>query len=131
MKIMHTSSNEVVPPVAKRRYYSPELKVQVVQECRQAGASIARVALAHGINANIVHRWIHEEERSALLLRAKSFLPVTLGSVVTPRLAAVVDTPAPMPDIRVQIQRGASAITVNWPLDGAAACASWLQELLR
>ena len=130
MKIMHTSSNQVAPAVVKRRYYSPELKVQVVQECRQAGASIARVALAHGINANIVHRWIHEDERSALLLRAKSFLPVTLDSVGAPTPTAQ-GAPGPVPDIRVQIQRGSSAITVNWPLDGAAACASWLQNLLR
>ncbi len=59
MKIVHTSSNGVDAPGAKRRYYSPELKTQVIQECRQVDASIARVALAHGINANIVHRWLH------------------------------------------------------------------------
>ena len=53
MKIMHTSSNEVAPPVVKRRYYGPELKVQVVQECRQAAHGTAevdgleRLAVAH------------------------------------------------------------------------------------
>lgn len=56
MKIMHTSSNELDNPRSKRRYYSPQLKAEVIQECRQSGASVAGVALAHGINANIVHR---------------------------------------------------------------------------
>ncbi|HQS86355.1 MAG TPA: transposase [Polaromonas sp.] len=41
----------------KRRVYSTEIKTRIAQECRQPGASVAGVALAHGINANIVHRW--------------------------------------------------------------------------
>ncbi|MFC5521671.1 transposase [Polaromonas jejuensis] len=40
------------PNAPKRRDYSPELKTQVVAECWVAGASVAGVALAHGINAN-------------------------------------------------------------------------------
>ncbi|MDE1557443.1 transposase, partial [Comamonas aquatica] len=26
-------------------------------ECAQPGASVASVALSHGINANVVHKW--------------------------------------------------------------------------
>jgi hypothetical protein len=33
-------------------------KIQVVQECLQLGVSIASVALQHGINANLVRKWI-------------------------------------------------------------------------
>jgi transposase len=61
MKIVHTSSNEVDSPHPKRRCYSAQLKAEVIQECRQSNASLAGVALAYGINANIVHRWLHEE----------------------------------------------------------------------
>lgn len=60
------------------RYYSPQLKAEVIQECRQGSASVAGVALAHGINANIVHRWLHEDERAALslgLLSSTLFTP--------------------------------------------------------
>jgi len=46
MKIMHTSSNEVDSPRPTRRYYSPQLKTEVIQQCRQSGASVAGVALA-------------------------------------------------------------------------------------
>lgn len=40
-----------------RRRYPVEYKRQVVQESMGSGASIARVALAHGINANQLHNW--------------------------------------------------------------------------
>ena len=130
MKIMHTSSNEVDSPRPTRRYYSPQLKTEVIQECRQSGASVARVALAHGINANIVHRWLHEDERAALLLRAQSFVPVTLQQA-SPALPTVESGPSVTPDIRVEVHKGNSTITVNWPLEGAASCSAWLREWLR
>jgi transposase-like protein len=41
----------------KRRRYSSELKAQILAECDLPGASVAKVALSHGINANIVHGW--------------------------------------------------------------------------
>ena len=65
-KIMHTMASEAHANRPKRRVYSTELKIQVAQECRQPGASIAGVALSHGINANIVHRWLREQTPSAL-----------------------------------------------------------------
>ena len=130
MKIVHTSSNEVDNPRPKRRYYSLQLKAEVMQQCRQSSASVAGVALAHGINANIVHRWLHEDERAALLLRAQSFMPVTLEKV-PPALTAVSQAPSATTDIRVEVHKGTSTITVNWPLEGAASCSAWLREWLR
>lgn len=130
MKIVHTSSNKVDSPRPTRRYYSPQLKTEVIQECRQSSASVAGVALAHGINANIVHRWLHEDERAALLLRARSFVPVTLEQA-SPALPAVEGGSSATPDIRVEVHKGSSTITVNWPLEGAASCSAWLREWLR
>lgn len=56
IKIMLTMASEAIAGHPKRRLYSPELKDQVVAECSAQGASVAGVALAHGFNANIVHR---------------------------------------------------------------------------
>ncbi|MDV6321551.1 hypothetical protein, partial [Chromohalobacter sp. HP20-39] len=33
--------------------------------------------------------------------------------------------------IRIELQRGAMAITVTWPAGAASDCATWLRELLR
>ena len=42
---------------ATRRRYSQEFKAQVLGECDVPGASVAKVAMSHGINTNIVHGW--------------------------------------------------------------------------
>ena len=69
MNIMHTMASEArTTQVPKRRFYSPELKLQVVQTCAQPGASIAGVALQRGINTNIVHRWIREHSQGTLVI---------------------------------------------------------------
>ncbi|WP_353885777.1 transposase, partial [uncultured Microbacterium sp.] len=44
----------------RRRRHSDEFKAKVVAACRQPGVSIASVALAHELNANLLRRWIHE-----------------------------------------------------------------------
>ena len=127
MKIMHTMASEAPANRPTRRFYSSEFKTQVTQECRQGGASVAGVALSHGINANIVHRWLREPTASALSVQslANAFVPVTL------RDSAPGPAPHAEPDIRVEVQRANATIVVKWPLQGGAACAAWLREWLR
>ena len=127
MKIMHTMASEAHANRPTRRFYSPEFKAQVMQECRQSGASVAGVALSHGINANIVHRWLREQAPSALVPQSQAnvFVPVTLND------SAPGHAPHAEPDIRVEVQRANATIVVKWPLQGGAACAAWLREWLR
>ena len=126
---MHTMASEAHANHTTRRFYSSEFKTQVTQECRQSGASVAGVALSHGINANIVHRWLREFTPTALVpqsqANANAFVPVTLDEPAT--------GPAPHaePDIRVEVHRANTTIVVKWPLQGGAACAAWLREWLR
>jgi transposase len=42
----------------RRRAHSVEFKAQVLAQCAQPGASIAAVALANGVNANLVRKWL-------------------------------------------------------------------------
>ena len=125
MKIMHTMASQAHAKRPARRFYSAELKTQVIQECRQSGSSVAGVALSHGINANIVHRWLREHSQSALVVQPQAFVPVTLDE------AAPVPTPQSAPDIRIEVQRANTTIVVSWPLQGGASCADWLREWLR
>lgn len=125
MKIMHTMASEPRTIQApKRRFYSPELKLQVVGACAQRGASIAGVALQHGINANIVHRWLREHSQGTLIGRPQTFVPVTLSAATEPT------TPQATADIRVEVKRANATIVVHWPLADGAACAQWLRECL-
>ena len=125
MKIMHTMASEANASRPQRRFYSPQLKGQVTQECRQSGASVAGVALSHGINANIVHRWLREHSQTALVPQSQAFVPVTLDE------PAPGSAPQAAPDIRVEVQRANATIVVKWPLQGSAACTAWLREWLR
>ena len=42
----------------KRRTYSDDFKPELVQKCRQPHTSIASVAFEHGINTNLLNRWV-------------------------------------------------------------------------
>jgi transposase len=40
--------------------YDPEAKRELVEVCLQPGVSVARTALEHGINANLLRKWINQ-----------------------------------------------------------------------
>lgn len=67
-----------------RRTYPPEYKRGVVEQCTEPGVSVAGVALAHGINANLVRRWIVRQRRAMSGTTAESpaaLLPVSVQRV--------------------------------------------------
>jgi len=109
---------------ASRRHYSAELKAEVMAQCDAPGASVARVAMSHGINANVVHRWrqLVREGRTAVTLPPREFVPVSLTTAAAPSADS---------DIRIELRRGATAMTIYWPLSAAADCAGWLREWLK
>lgn len=47
-----------------RRSYSKAFKAGIVSQCQATDASVARIALNHGLNVNMVHRWIREQDHS-------------------------------------------------------------------
>ncbi|WP_092474969.1 transposase [Pseudomonas sp. NFACC24-1] len=107
----------------KRRSYSKSFKAQVIQECAQPGASIASVALGHSINANLVHKWIRLQAQKSPSL-SPAFIPLAMP------LARANSHPASS-NICVEIQHPRGTIKVNWPTESAAACATFLRDLLR
>ena len=110
-----------------RRKHSEEFKAQVIQACRQPGVSMASVALANGLNATMLRKWVVEAERAA---GSRSTQPG--AAALTPAFVAVTAPAAQEPvDIRIEIERGNTRITVNWPCAAAPHCATWLRELLR
>lgn len=59
----------------KRQYRSLEEKLRIVQEALAEGASVAGVARAHGVNANLVFNWCRKYRVGRLGSGAK-LLPV-------------------------------------------------------
>ena len=54
-------TSDIKWPQRKRRgRYSNEFKQKLVEACNAPGTSVAAIALANGINANLLRRWISE-----------------------------------------------------------------------
>lgn len=102
-----------------RRRHSEELKAQVVAECAQPGASVAAVALAHGLNANVVHKWRRRGD-AKVSLPATTFVPVTAAAA-----------PQPGEPIRIELRRGGTMVSIAWPVAASAECTVWLRDLLK
>lgn len=123
-----------------RRTYTRQFKAQLVAACQQPGASIAALALHHGMNANVLHRWLKEHALSSchkITLRdpagtaptstpTPAFLPVQL-----PRQLPVQATQQTPPVIRIELRRGATTMEMTWPITAAPDCAAWMRQLLR
>ena len=59
-------------PGAPRRQHDRAFKADLVEQCLVPGASVAAVALAGGINANLLFKWRGEHLRSKQLARPAS-----------------------------------------------------------
>jgi transposase len=106
------------------RAYPPEFKARVLAECAQPGASVAKVALANGLNANMLHTWRRQAHGGAspAVAAAREFVPLPLAA------AAAV---AAVPPIRIELRQGQTSVALAWPVEAADACAAWLRVLLK
>jgi transposase len=134
---MDTSgSGQVVARPAKRgwRRHSEEFKARVIEMARQPNTSVAAVALANGLNANMLRRWVREAGvpstpgREPPVSAPPTFvrLPVP-ATEITPPPGPTSPTDAP-PSIVVEIQRSGATVRANLPL--CPASAAWLREVL-
>lgn len=128
----------------RRREYNAEFKASVLELCRQPGASLAGVALRHGINPNMVHRWMREDRQRLELIKlqrgALEFVPLQLppsllspavGSSLAKCVQPSADQAALAQGVRIEIERAGGKVTVTWPLPSASECGAWLREWLR
>jgi transposase len=81
---------------------------------------VAQVAMAQGINANVVHNW-RRIASGKLLAGPAAFVPVSVHDSIG----------APPADIRIELRHGATSMAVTWPVAAAAECAAWMRELLK
>jgi transposase-like protein len=117
----------------RRRRHSAEFKAAVIRECLKPGVSIAAVALAHSLNANMLRKWVIDAEHKGVApvaakpakipgpppMPAPTFIPLAL--------------PAPVVDgeIRIELQRAGTTVKIVWPAASARDCAAWLSDWLR
>lgn len=108
-----------------RRRYSADFKAQVLGECDAPGASVAKVAMSHGINTNVVHGWrkLAREAGATSAVSSREFVPVVLPAAPMQSVAER--------GIEVELRRGTLTMKITWPSSATAAFAAWTRELLR
>ncbi|MCY0389998.1 transposase, partial [Robbsia sp. Bb-Pol-6] len=63
---MHTIAEEA-PRGRTRRTYSASFRAELIEQCRQPGVSCSAVAVSHGMNPNVLRRWIKEIDSAKAL----------------------------------------------------------------
>lgn len=131
---MNTSDGDYIAR-RRRRRHSAEFKAKVVSACRKPGVSIAAVALANKLNANLLRRWVVAEERAQGAKPNETVSAAPGGSSVENRTFIPIQVErcavTTAQEITLELRRGATVVKVGWPLAAAADCAAWLRELLR
>ena len=116
------------------RKHSDEFKARVVALALEPHASMASVALANGINANMLRCWVRASSlasspstvaRVDRNVQALSFVQLPIQA---DKSLAAPPAPATSPVIEVQIQRGETRVVVSLPMIGDSA--AWVREVL-
>ncbi len=134
--IVHTmlKDSDIARYTARRthRTYTPAFKAELVAACQQPGTSIAALANSHGMNANVLHRWLKEHERTGCHQPIASqpsiapppspsmpeFIPLCLSNPTTEAVPA---------ELKVELRKGPLSMTVTWPMHVAADFAHFAQ----
>lgn len=108
---MGTSNPAVMEAVSSRKtlstkrvHRSPELKHRIVEETLAPGASVARVARAHGVNANQLFHWRRLYRQGRLGAGNRATPGLLAVRVVEPAAGARVTETHPTPSGTMQIE---------------------------
>jgi transposase len=96
----------------------------MVEACSHTGVSMAAVALANGLNANMLRNWV---------VAARTFsTPASNALPPDPGFVPVAIAPATaQSEICIEILRGDTTVRVRWPMQAASECAACLRTWLR
>ena len=154
---MDDDSAVTVTGSRRRRKHTEAFRAEVVLAAQQPGVSVASVALKHGLNANLVRRWVVASERAAQSApsgtqdrfaqsRQRALDRAAVLRAIAPRRRAqhagrpfvplavaspVAAATEPAGQIQIEVSRGATSIRVSWPLAAADECAAWLRQWIR
>ena len=143
---------------APRRRHGAEFKAKVLADCDEPGASISGVALAHGLNANLVRQWRAGRgaklvgmavtppaarkaprptgvQASSLVSVNPEFVAIAMPAPPKTTSGASTDPSEPTrsstadPHIHIELRRGPLHLNVRWPTSAADDATAWLREV--
>lgn len=107
-----------IKPTMKRRRYSAEFKARILAACEQPNISVASVALANGLNANLIHKWRQlAKDKAPPISEPSGFVPIPLAC---PPEHTVSNT-----TVMIEVH----GIKLHWPLEYIDRAIPWLRAL--
>jgi transposase len=128
---VNTSGQLVETGRRRRQRHSAHAKAEAVGACQQPGVSIAAVALARGLNASMLHRWVKQAQRSRKPIAIRETVPrlaIENGEGFVPM--TLPSNPAASP-IRIEVRRRGATLSIEWPVAAAPECVMLLRELMK
>lgn len=139
----------------RRRTYTPQFKADMVAQCMQGDVSLASLALDHGMNPNVLHRWVLEHERygkhglpgesnGSPVAQTPDMSPINWIPVRPPSGTADRQVVAQAPDkiidargsaqvngtIALELAAQGMRMTLHWPNEDRRGLAGFVRELL-
>jgi transposase len=100
-----------------KRVYDEAFKAKLVRQCLVPGTSVAATGMTHGINANLLRRWIVQHGvRGTARVTPPALLPVTVRA----QGAAVAPAPPPHAPARpecIEIELHGARVRLHGPVD--------------
>lgn len=130
---------QAVAAPRRRRRYTKQYKAELAAQCLQPHVSIASIALANGLNANLLRRWVEEHKRcrademtqgplrtAALPDRSTAFIELQ------PALHGVEDRhhAVQAAQITIELPSSKGLVRLHWPAEHADRLAVCLKVLL-
>jgi transposase len=116
-----------------RRRYGSQFKAMVLAQCDEPGMSVAKVAMSHGINDNVVHRWrqLARQQRTGLPTTVAAERSAEPAAAFVPLALTAPATPDVKTEVRLDIRRGAVTVGIAWPEQALGDLAGFVRELLK
>lgn len=115
------------------RRHSDEFKARVIEMARQPNTSVAAVALANGLNANMLRRWVREFEAAGDARidgqrQRDAAMPTFVQLPMCAQASSATESPTQAAaSVVVEIQRNGATVRASLPLDSRSA--AWLREV--
>jgi transposase len=106
------NNSEVLSGLVLRRIrdgrcrYDPQVKQELVKRALQPGVSVAALAMQHGVNANLLRKWITKWQSPSVMQQAAQEMAVQSAS---PFLALPVNMGAPHAAVTVAATKESAA----------------------
>ena len=128
---VNTTGQAIETGRRRRRTHSAHFKAEAVGACQQSGVSIAAVALARGLNAAMLHRWVKEAERRGRPIAIRATAPSVAMESGESFVPVALPSNSAEGTIRIEVRRRGGTVSVEWPASAAHECALLLRELMR